>query len=371
MQVRVVRVWWSVGMKCWFSSLLLTLPTTSFFIKMSSVPTILLCRKIPSILLENAEKKGSVRIIRRSEDGPAPKQWIFDNIKEVDAIIVTLTEPLPQELIEAGKKLQVVSTMSVGTDHIDTATIKSRSIKLGSTPDVLDDAVAELTLMLTLASMRNVSYASRIVQQGQWSQHPWSPLAFCGPSLRGKTIGFVGFGNIAQTVASLLLMFQPGRILYTTSKPKPFDIQSPDFRRLKEKISSNSSIEIRNEPNLQQIAKESDVVIILTSLNPSTKHLIDEEFLSNMKKSAYLINTARGPIVDTTALAKALESGQIAGAGLDVLEGEPNISSDHPLLQESCRDRVLILPHIGSATTEARQAMADLCVKHVFDHFSI
>lgn len=338
---------------------------------MSNVPTILLCRDIPSTLLKDAEDKDLIHIIRRSEEGPAPKEWILSNITNVDAIIVTLTEPLSEEMIEAGKKLQVVSTMSVGTDHIDTNAIQKRSIKLGTTPDVLDDAVAELTLMLTLASMRNLAYASRIVQQGQWSQYPWSPLAFCGPSLRGKTIGFVGFGNIAQSVASLMLMFRPGQILYTTSKPKPFDIQSPVFHRLKKNASANSDTQIRNEPNLQQLAKESDVVIILTSLNPSTKHLIDEHFLSNMKKSAYLINTARGPIVNTTALAKALESGQIAGAGLDVLEGEPNISSDHPLLQESCRHRVLLLPHIGSATNEARRAMADLCVKHVLDHFAI
>ncbi|PWN31402.1 uncharacterized protein FA14DRAFT_128303 [Meira miltonrushii] len=338
---------------------------------MSNVPTILLCRDIPSTLLKNAEEKGLIQIIRRSEDGPAPKEWIRSNITNANAIIVTLTEPLSEEMIEAGKKLQVVSTMSVGTDHIDTNAIQKRSIKLGTTPDVLDDAVADLTLLLTLAAMRNLSYASRIVQQGQWSKHPWSPLAFCGPSLRGKTIGFVGFGNIAQTVASLMLMFQPGRILYTTSKPKPFDIQSPDFSRLRERASASSDIEIRNVPDLQQLAKESDVVITLTSLNPSTKHLIDEKFLSSMKRSAYLINTARGPIVDTIALAQALESGQIAGAGLDVLEGEPNISSEHPLLQESCRDRVLILPHIGSATNEARQAMADLCVKHVLDQFSV
>lgn len=340
---------------------------------MPNVPTILLCREIPSSLLKDAESKGLVRIIRRRSngDGPASKQWIEENIENVDAIIITLTEPLSEEMIKLGKKLQIVSTMSVGTDHIDTTTIQKQAIKLGTTPDVLDDAVAELTLLLILASMRNLSYASRIVQQGQWSQHPWSPLAFCGPSLRGKTVGFVGFGNIAQTVASLLFTFQPARILYTTSKPKPFDIHSPDFCRLKERTPSNSKVEIINRPDLQQIAKESDVIIVLTSLNPSTKHLIDEEFFSNMKKTAYLINTARGPIVNTSALAKALENDQIAGAGLDVLEGEPNISSDHPLLQQRCRDRVLILPHIGSATTEARQAMADLCVKHVLDHFSI
>lgn len=165
-----------------------------------SAPHVLLCRNIPTDLLEVAEKRGMVKLIRRPEseqEAPAPRAWILDNIGKADAAVITLTERIDGEIVKAGKKLQVLSTMSVGTDHIDVHSVNARKIKLGTTPDVLDEAVAELTLLLMLSVMRNIPRASRVVQEGKWSENPWAPTAFCGPALRGKTVGFVGFGNSA------------------------------------------------------------------------------------------------------------------------------------------------------------------------------
>lgn len=176
---------------------------------------------------------------------------------------------------------------------------------------------------------------------------------------------------VAQSVAALLPVFGPSRILYTTSTPKPFNIQADAFARLRERgFPHHGPIKVENKTDLLQLATESDVVVVLTSLNASTEHLIGQQFLSQMKNTAVLVNTSRGPVVDTTALARTLEHGRIWAAGLDVLEGEPNVGMDHVLLQPGCRDRVLLLPHIGSATLEARQAMADLTARHVLEHFN-
>lgn len=289
---------------------------------------------------------------------PAPRQWIIDHIHDADAVIVTLTEPvrlaywahflglllhayaddvtpscvlcygptfqIDAAILDAGSRLQVVSSMSVGTDHIDVERAKARGIQIGTTPNVLDDAVAELTLFLVLGATRKAADAMRVVREGDWGQHPWAPMAFCGPALRGKTIGFIGFGNIAQSTAALLPVFQPSRILYATSTPRPFEFNAPSFARLKEKGFPADRISVENEPDIQSLAAASDVLIVLTTLNTTTKHLVDEKILQAMKPTSVLVNTSRGPIVHTDALVQALESDAIAGAGLDVLEGEPS-----------------------------------------------
>lgn len=336
-------------------------------------PTIVLCRDIPTKELEHAESLNLIKVIKRQDGaGPADRRWILDNVAQADGLIVTLTEPIDKEILDRASNLKVLSTMSVGTDHIDVQEVRRRGIVLGSTPDVLDQAVAELTLLLILNVTRNVTRAADVVRRGEWSANPWSPLAFCGPALQGKTIGFVGFGNIAQSVAALLPPFGPKRILYTTSKPKPFDIENDSFARLRQRHFPVDRIEVRNEAHLLSLAEQSDVIVVLTTLNASTKHLIDDRFFAHAKPNAILINTSRGPVVDTDALVRALRSDAIFGAGLDVLEGEPNVSASHPLLNDrKCADKVMILPHIGSATFEARKAMANLTVKHVFDTLNL
>ncbi|PWN48628.1 hypothetical protein IE53DRAFT_389151 [Violaceomyces palustris] len=334
-------------------------------------PKIVECRRMPTEILKRLSDEGKIELVSwGGKDGqgqaPATREWVLENIEGAWGVIVMLSEKVDQEFLEAaGPSLRVVSTMSVGYDHIDLDACKKRGVKVGNTPHVLDDAVAELTLTLALMATRQIPSASRLVREGRWAESPWSPLSFCGPSIKGKTIGFLGFGNISQSLAHLLVPFKPSRIIYTTSKPKPFDITSSDFAPLADGSFPTDRIVISNQPEIGKLAEESDVIFVLASFNQHTKHIVDEAFLRRMKPTAYLVNSSRGPLVDTEALAKAISQGWIAGAGLDVLENEPNIPASHPLLQADCVDKVVILPHIGSATNETRFAMAELAARNI------
>lgn len=272
--------------------------------------------------------------------------------------------------------------MSVGYDHIDVKLARSRGVRIGYTPRVLNAAVADLTLLLVLGVARKLPLGTRIVREGQWGQTPWSPMGFCGPNLKGKTVGFLGFGSIAQTVALRLMPFGPKKFLYSTSAPRAFDVEGDDyFEDLRQGLWSeqqellrkqharqravgdadpwDGSISVENCTSLDALASQSDVLIVLASLSPSTRHIVSSSFLSKMKSTAILVNVSRGPLVDTEALADALRSGTIAGAGLDVLEGEPQVSADHVLLRDpQVSDKVLLLPHVGSADNETREEMS-------------
>ncbi|KAK0521716.1 hypothetical protein OC834_006556 [Tilletia horrida] len=341
-----------------------------------AVPKVVLTRvSLPSTLLRDAHAAGRIELVAFDDTRAghaAPRDWLLTHAAGAHALVVFLTDSIDAELIEhAGGQLQCVSTMSVGVDHIDVGLLADKGIRIGYTPKVLDAAVAELSLALALMSTRNVPKALSIVAEGQWAQNPWTPLAFCGPSLRGKTIGLYGFGAIAQSILLLLPPFHPARVLYTTSRPASFDPDLADDRwttlreggwremvEMRQKARM-SEIEVRNVPSVLELASQVDILFVIASLNASTKHAINAEVLSKMRPTAHLINTSRGPLVDTEALAEALRKGTIAGAGLDVLEGEPNIPASHPLLAPDVKDRVVLLPHIGSATNEARQDMAD------------
>lgn len=251
------------------------------------VPKVLLCRVLPTKLLEEQEASGKVEVIRQpKEDGDLPpsRAWVLEHIKGVDGIAICMTERVDDELLDAaGSSLKVISTMSVGYDHIDLKAVKKRGIRVGNTPGVLDDAVAELALMLALMVTRRATEATRLVQQGQWTNQPWTPTCFWGPSLRGKTIGFLGFGNISQSLASLLVPFQPAEIIYTASRPRPFDINDDYFTSLRKRFFPTERIPTSNEPDVLKLAARADIVFVLVDLNPSTKHIVNKQFLQCMK----------------------------------------------------------------------------------------
>lgn len=160
------------------------------------VPKVVLTRNLPSRILSDYSSKGFIELIQWTNDSPADPNWLKEQISKADALVSTLQDSITEDLLSiANPDLKVVSTCSVGFDHVDQQALKKRGIRLGYTPFVLDDAVAELTLTLILNLTRQIPKASRVVREGQWNQNPWSPLSFCGPSLRGKTIGFLGFGN--------------------------------------------------------------------------------------------------------------------------------------------------------------------------------
>ena len=268
-----------------------------------------------------------------------------------------LTDKVDEELVEAaGSQLKVIASFSVGTDHVDRDTLKKRNIRLGYTPTALTDAVADLTVMLTLMAQRRVGESMGKVNKGEWPQMPWHPLLMTGPQIRGTTIGFLGFGRIAQASLSRFLPFGIKRAIYLTSKPGQ-PAKEDHFGLIE-----SGKIPIEPAKDWEQLASESDVVIVGCSLTPSTKHLVNSAFFAKMKKLAVIVNIARGPVIDTDALVEALQHEQIFGAGLDVIENEPNIEANHPLLKQP---RCVLVPHIGSANIETRAQMAEESVKNL------
>ena len=195
-----------------------------------------------------------------------------------------------------------------------------------------------------------------VVSKGEWPQKPWHPLLMTGPQIRGSTVGFLGFGRIAQATLKRLLPFGIKRVIYLTSKPGQ-PVKEDHFGLVKE-----AAVPIEPAQNADQIARESDIVIVGCALTPSTKHLVSTDFFNKMKKLAVIVNIARGPIIDTDALVQALDQETIFGAGLDVIENEPNIQADHPILKQP---RCVLVPHIGSATIETREQMAMESVKNM------
>jgi glyoxylate/hydroxypyruvate reductase len=268
-----------------------------------------------------------------------------------------LNDKVDEELVEAaGPQLKAIASFSVGTDHVDRDALKKRNIRLGYTPTALTDAVADLAVVLILMAQRRVGESMDKVIKGEWPQMPWHPMLMTGPQIRGTTVGFLGFGRIAQASLQRLLPFGIKRAIYLGSKPgQP---AKEDYYGLIKQ--GNVSVEPAN--SWEQLASESDVVVVACSLTPATKHFVNANFFSKMKKLAVIVNIARGPVIDTNALVEALQSERIFGAGLDVVEDEPNIQADHPLLRQP---RCVLVPHIGSANIETRAQMAEESVKNL------
>lgn len=254
-----------------------------------------------------------------------------------DGVVCQLTDPLTAEVIRSAPKLKVISQIAVGHDNIDVATAHARGIVVTNTPGVLTEATADLTFALLLAAARRLPTAERFLRQGEWKR--WDVDLLCGADVHGRTLGLVGFGRIGQAVAKRALGFGM-RVLYSARNDAPPDVAE--------------ALRATRLP-LDAVLRESDFVSLHVPLRPETRHLIGVEQLCQMKRSAFLINTARGPVVDEAALVAALEERLIAGAGLDVFEHEPKV---HPGLL--ALPNVVLLPHVGSAVTSVRSLMCAL-----------
>ncbi|KAL5536682.1 hypothetical protein ACEPAF_505 [Sanghuangporus sanghuang] len=288
--------------------------------------------------------------------------WLKEHVPGAEGLLCMLSDKITEDILEAaGPTLKVVSTMSVGYEHVHLPTLKKNSVRLGYTPDILTNAVADLALMLALMASRNAKYAMQVVHDGQWPNCPWTPFGFCGPQIStipneispekfspGKTVGFFGFGRIAHATLARLIPFGIRNFIYTSnSSPSPESAE----RDAKLAASHGLPADAIKRVSVEELASKSDVLFILAPGGPTTYHAIDATFLSRMKPTSVLVNPGRGTIVDSDALAEALREGKIWGAGLDVVEGEPNIPADHPLVREP---RCVVIPHIASATTETR-----------------
>jgi glyoxylate reductase len=256
------------------------------------------------------------------------------------AAIVTLTDRVDADVLATAPRLKIVANYAVGYNNIDVEAARQRGIVVTNTPDVLTDATADLTWALILATARRVIEGDRLVRSGQWTG--WTPTQLLGAPVTGRRLGVIGMGRIGQAVARRATGFGMHVAYYSR-------------RRLDSREAA-----AWKAAALPAVLAESDILTIHLPLTPATRHLIGAHELAQMRRSAILVNTARGPIVDESALVAAVRSGVIAGAGLDVFEHEPQL---HPEL--SALPQVVLLPHLGSATIDARTNMGMMCVNNI------
>jgi len=302
-------------------------------------PKVFITREIPKVGIERLKDKFEVEVWK--EYWAPPRDVLLSKAEEVDAMVTLLTDKIDKELLDRAPKLRIISQYAVGFDNIDIKYATQKGVYVTNTPEVLTNATADLAMALLLAVTRRIVEADQFVRTGEWekSRTGWHPLMLLGMELNGKTLGVIGMGRIGREVAKRAKSFGMKIIYY-------------DLRRLSQE--EERALEAKFV-DLEELLSVSDVVTIHANLTEQTRHLINEQRLRLMKPTAYLINVARGGIVDTEALVKALKEGWIAGAGLDVFEQEP-LPASHELTKLK---NVVLAPHIGSATTEARNAMAE------------
>jgi len=302
---------------------------------------VLITRKIPAAGMELI--RGSCVVRLWEEDHPIPKERLLAMAAGVDGIVCLLSDPMGGDVIAAaGPKLKVIATMAVGFDNIDLDEATRRGIVVGNTPGVLTEATADLTLALILSLGRRIVEGDRLVRSGRWTG--WAPKKLVGADFNGKTLGIVGLGRIGKAVARRAKGFGLNVIYHNR-------------RRLAEP--EEAAIPARYV-SLEELVRESDFLSLHCPLNQESYHLIGKEQLEQMKPRAYLINVARGPVVDEAALVEALRKKQIAGAALDVYEQEPKLS---PGLAEL--PNVVLAPHLGSASIETRNRMAVMTAENL------
>ncbi len=302
--------------------------------------TIFLTRKIPEIAFRLLREEGHIIELWDGTSPPTPGELI-QKCQEADALLSMLSDRLDENFFKKCSHLKVIANYAVGVNNIDLKAAARYNIPVGNTPDVLTEATSDLALGLILTLARNIFPAIQNAKQGEWKK--WEPLGFLGMELKGKTLGIIGLGRIGQSLAKKAQNGFGMNIIYT-SRTKTKTI-NPSYKR----------------HTLQELLKSSDIVSIHTDLNPSTENLIGQKEFEIMKSHAYIINTARGEIINQKALVGALKMGLIGGAGLDVTTPEP-LSPDDPLFQTP---NTIITPHIGSATVEARDLMATLATKNI------
>jgi glyoxylate reductase len=301
----------------------------------------------PRVLVTRPIAPEAIEILRSAcqlSIGPESREFsrseLLAAVRDCQGLLVVGHPRIDGALLDAAPGLRVVSNFGVGVDHIDVGAATARGVWVTNTAGSLTETTAELAWGLILAATRRIAEGDRLVRQNLWKG--FGPFFFLGTELTGKTLGIVGAGRIGQAVVRRAPAFGM-TVLYWSRTPKP-ELEASRGSRAND---------------LEELLRQSDVVVLTVALTPETHHLIGERELSFMKKTAFLINIARGSVVDEAALAAALEEGRIAGAGLDVYEKEPEV---HPGLLRS--PQAVLVPHIGSATVETRRRMAVLAAEN-------
>ncbi len=298
-------------------------------------------RRIPEPGIEMIRKEHDVEV--NPYDRVLTREELLQAVKGRDGILCLLTDKIDAEVFDAaGPQLKVVSNYAVGYDNIDVDEATKRGIVVTNTPGVLTETTADLAWALIMSVARRIVEADKFTRAGKYDG--WAPMLFLGQDIYGKTLGIIGMGRIGQAVARRAKGFNM-KVLYN------------DIRRIPEELEKELNATFAS---MDEVIENSDFISLHTYLSPETYHLINEEKLKRMKKTAYLINTSRGPVIDEAALVKALKEGWIAGAGLDVYEFEPKLV---PGLAE-CENAVL-LPHIASASVETRTKMATMAAENL------
>jgi lactate dehydrogenase-like 2-hydroxyacid dehydrogenase len=302
-------------------------------------PRVFVTRKLPGPGLELLREKAVVEIW--SGDNPPPRDIIIDRIGRIDGLLCLLTDHIDAEIIGAASQhLKVISNYAVGFDNIDIAAATSRHIPVGNTPGVLTETTADLAFSLMMAAGRRIVEGADLARAGKWQS--WSPTLLLGQDIHHGTLGILGMGRIGRAMANRARGFDMN-VIFHTANP-------------------NSDVPANGRSvTFDELLAESDFLSLHLPLTDATHHIINRDSLRKMKKSSVLINTARGPVVDHSALHEALEENRIAYAALDVTEPEPLPAAHKLYAQDNC----LIVPHLGSASVATRSKMTDMATRNL------
>ena len=313
-----------------------------------SKPKVIVTRKWPVEV--EAQLKALYDVQLNENDIPMTADELKQALQSADALLPTVTDAITADILSVeGKRAKIIGNFGVGYNNIDVNAAKEQGLVVTNTPHVLTDCTADIAMLLLLMSARRASEGDRLVRSGQWQG--WCPTHMLGQKVTGKTLGLVGFGRIAQAMARKAHHGFGMKILFCDPYPPAQEV-----------IDDLQAIRCET---VEELLSEANFVSLHCPGGEATRHLINEQRLKLMRPSAHLINTARGDVVDSNALIKALKEGWIAGAGLDVYEGEPNINPGFLTL-----DNVALLPHLGSATEETRVAMGNRVLQNIAAFFA-
>lgn len=304
-------------------------------------PAIYVTRKLPDYLITPYQETYDIRMWEK-EGTPVPTETLHEEVQQVDALFCLITEKIDRAFIEKHSHLKVIANMAVGYDNIDVEAAKEYGITVTNTPDVLTETTADLTFTLLLSTARRIVEAANTIYQDNWGD--WAPFTLAGSDVHDKTLGIVGMGRIGEAVARRAKGFNMKTVYHNRSR--------------KEAAERELGLTYVTQNELLETA---DFVVSLVPLTPETKEMFDENAFEKMKPTAVFINASRGGVVNESDLYEALKNKKITAAGLDVYKEEP-ISATHPF---ASLPNALLLPHIGSATVQTREAMAKLCLENI------
>jgi lactate dehydrogenase-like 2-hydroxyacid dehydrogenase len=314
----------------------------------SQRPTVVVTRRLPEAVERELSREFDARL--NKDDRPLGTEGLQHALRTSDGLLCTVTDRLTEEVLSAEpRRARILANFGVGFNHIDTEAAKARGLAVSNTPDVLTEATADIAITLLLMVSRRTGEGERHVRAGAWTG--WRPTHMLGSQVSGKVLGLVGMGRIARAVSKRAHHGFGMRVIFHDPYPP----------------SAEEAAALGAEPraSLDQVLEEADFVSLHCPASAETRHLMNRERLGRMRRSAFLINTARGDVVDEAALVEALAKGTIAGAGLDVFEKEPQVS---PALL--AMENVVLLPHLGSATQETRVAMGMRALENLRLFFS-